>query len=446
MDKRESVNGLPRTKRYKRGEIILSGKKKYELSKRKVIDKWATNYPKVMTWLSKVQRKENYAWFLWLYCKTVGKNPDQLLALKVNPQSREAEHLLDGFIANTDFKNSIKVGTMVAVRSFYKWNYADLASKAGQIEFIKQKPYRKHSKEELLKIYRSAQNVRDRALITFTWSTAIAKESLSKLKWKYLDANWQTEEIPHIGLPSEIIKGHGIGKYRGVEQHSFLTPEAKKDLLDYYDWLTRVKGVVLKPEDAIFLEVNAPYKPLRYEALSKIAFQLSRWSGVPFGWHDARRYVETALEETKINPNWARKIRGRKVRGEEAPYSRPAIEQLRNAYREAVPLLEFTQPTSLMELKERQEIVEQLNAKMIAGEALNEKDKANMKRYGIPIPLFRKKAIKPEDVRSKNKNQTNGGDCGENFEQIAESQLLSYLKAGWSIVKELQSGELIVKR
>jgi hypothetical protein len=36
------------------------------------------------------------------------------------------------------------------------------------------------------------------------------------------------------------------------------------------------------------------------------------------------------------------------------------------------------------------------------------------------------------------------GDC--DFEQINESQLLSYLKAGWQIIKELQNGEVIVKR
>jgi hypothetical protein len=40
----------------------------------------------------------------------------------------------------------------------------------------------------------------------------------------------------------------------------------------------------------------------------------------------------------------------------------------------------------------------------------------------------------------------NGGECDEQFEQIAESQLLSYLKAGWTLVHRLASGEVIVKR
>ena len=40
--------------------------------------------------------------------------------------------------------------------------------------------------------------------------------------------------------------------------------------------------------------------------------------------------------------NWAGKIRDRKVRGEEVPHSQPAIGQLREKFREAVPLLQFT--------------------------------------------------------------------------------------------------------
>jgi hypothetical protein len=40
----------------------------------------------------------------------------------------------------------------------------------------------------------------------------------------------------------------------------------------------------------------------------------------------------------------------------------------------------------------------------------------------------------------------NGGDCGEDFEEINESQLLQYLKTGWQIVHRLANGEVIVKR
>jgi len=412
-------------------------KKKYELSKGEVIEKWAKNYPKVMTWLAKLQKKENSAWFLWHYCRTINKTPDDLLTLKSDSRSRDAEYLLDTFVADTSlsFPHSIKLNIVVAVKSFYKHNYLDLAKASGAISFIKQKPYRKHTKEELLKIYRSAQSPRDRALITFVFSTAIAKESLRKIQWVHLDDDWEKQEIPHIGLPDVLIKGHGIGRYRGTEQHTFLTPEAKKDLIDYKDWLERVKGLKITVEDKIFVQVDQPYSGLNDNALTKIATVLSERSGVPFSWHDARRYVETSLEETKINPNWARKIRGRKVKGEEAPYSRPAIEQLRQAYKEAVPLLQFTQPTQLMELQKRQQEVERIQDKIIHGEPLTDDDRASMKLHDIRL----------REIKHR-RTQTNGGETDCDFEQISETQLLSYLKAGWQIVHKLEDGQLIVKR
>jgi len=419
--------------------------RKYELTSREVMSKWAVGYPRVVAWLAKLQKKERNAWNLWLYCSRVSKTPDELLALKEDPRSRDAEFLLDSFAANesSSLTNSVMCNVVNSVKSFYTHNYADLAKACGRVEQIKLKPYRKHSKEEMLKVYRACQNPRDRALITFTWSTAIARETLTKMQWKHLEVDWQTREFPHIALPDKLLKGHGLGRFRGVEQHTFLTPEAKRDLIDYRDWLERVKGAKLTVDNTVFVKLHVPWcKSLGYASMSKIATVLGRRSGVLFGWHDARRYVETALEETKINPNWARKIRGRKVKGEESPYSRPAVEQLRKAYSEAVPLLEFTQQTQLVELQKRQAEIEEI----VSGLTTEQKEK--MEKYGLRIEKRLGSMLKKRlsAKQKKPRTATNGGDCGEQFEQIEESQLLQYLKAGWSVVKELQSGEVIVKR
>ena len=419
-------------------------RRKYELSAKDVIERWAKNYPKVMTWLSKLQQQENKAWHLWLFCKTVGKDPNELLALKEDPRSTEAEVILDNFAANESVKLSMRVYSAGTVRSFFKHNYRDLAKASGVMTYIRQKPYRRHSKEELLKIYRSTQNPRDRALITFTWSTAVAKESLTVAQWSDLENDWEKQEIPHVGLPDIKVKGHGRGKWKGVEQHTFLTPEAKKDLVEYRDWLGQIKGVKVGSNDYIFVEVHPPYKEMDYGSLGAVAVRLTKRSGVPFSWHDARRYVETALEETKINPNWARKIRGRKVRGEEAPYSRPAIEQLRAAFKEAVPLLEFTQPTNLMEIQKRQEVLEKLQMKLMTGETLDPEDQANIRRYQIRLGKKVEGKYKLPDVDAAGAAIDNS--VLEKFEQIPEGDLMKYLRDGWQIVHKLQNGDLVMKR
>jgi hypothetical protein len=408
-------------------------KKKYELSKGEVVEKWAKTHEVVMVWLSKVQAKAESAWHLWLFCGVVGKSPEELLAMKDDPKSRDAEYMLDKFLVDesSNLPNSVLVIAATMVKSFYKHHYRDLARASGQIMFVKQKPYRRHSKAELLKIYRSCMNPRDRALVTFVWSSGIAKESLSKIQWSDLEPDWERQETPHISLDAEKIKGHGRGKYRGVRQETFLTPEAKRDLAEYKEHLERVKRLEIKPEDHIWITVESPFSPLKYHAFTSLHVALSKRSGVPFSWHDARRYVETALEETKINPNWARKIRGRKVRGEEAPYSRPAVEELRRAYREAIPLLQFTSETELMELKKRQEAVEQLI------EGMTPEQKELMRRHGLRLGK-RREGAKAEGCEDEAHRET--------FEQIGEGKLLGYLKEGWGVIHELSNGDLIVGR
>jgi hypothetical protein len=69
--------------------------------------------------------------------------------------------------------------------------------------------------------------------------------------------------------------------------------------------------------------------------------RLSERSGVQWSIHDGRRIVQKALESAGTSSNWIKKVKGRKVSGEESPYSKPNSEQLAKKYREALPELEF---------------------------------------------------------------------------------------------------------
>jgi hypothetical protein len=395
-----------------------------------IFELWVGKYPEVKLWLAKLQRKKQNAFALYRFCEWCGKNPPELLKLKAkNSESRDAERLLDTYVtSDLPIPDTIKLNITVAVKSFFKHNYHKLESAAGTMQVEKVRPYNKPSKENLRKLWLFTLNPRDKALITFVNSTAIAKETLTNLKWSHLEDNWEKAELPCINVPSELLKGHGRGKYKGVKQITFLTPEAKRDLINYKEWLEKKMSHKMTSEDNIFRETYKPYDPIKYENLGRVAIALSRSAGVPFAWHDARRYVNTALEEIRISENWARKIRGRKVRGEEAPYSQPAIEQLREKFREAVPLLEFT--------SERPQVPKDVQERMAALEA----EQRELKRkYGI----MRKKVSEPP---KETKADCEDGEHCEEFKQIGEAELLSHLNAGWQVAYKLASGEVIVRR
>jgi hypothetical protein len=316
---------------------------KYRFTNSTVINAWALKYPSVRTWLSKLNgKKPEKALQLFHFCEWSKLDPEQLLAKKEDPRSLEAERLLDRFILEAPLTDSTRFCCSISVRSFFRCNYRQLQSQAGKMDYANKKSPKKPDREKLLRLYQEGcYNPRDRALLCIASCTAMALETVSLFKWKYFEPNWQQQEIPNISLPPEILKGHGKGKYKGVRQETFLTPEAKSEILKYRSWMTKKAGIIWTEDMPVFLCLDEPNSPLTYPGVSHTMQYISTRVGVPFSIHDGRRIVQTALENVGTCDNWIRKIKGRKVRGEEAPYSRPAIEQLRNKYREALPDLEF---------------------------------------------------------------------------------------------------------
>jgi hypothetical protein len=411
-----------------------------------------------MRWLTHLQNKEDSALFLYHFCEWAHKTPPELLALKekdatISPPPNTVEKLLDEFCgANLeDFTNAEKYNTAIQVKSFFKWSYRSLEKAAGVVNWEKVKDYNPLSKEGLRKLYNRALNPRDRALIPFVTCTGIAKETLTSLLWGHLEQDWENKDLPCINIGSELLKGHGRGKYKGVRQITFLTPEAKRELLNYRDWIQDKLGRKLTPEDHIWLSTYKPYESLSYQMFGNAIITLSDKAKVPFSLHDGRRWVNTALESIGISSNWARKIRGRKVKGEEAPYSQPSIEALRNKFREAVPALEFTSETQVgsKELEERVRALETFKA------TLTPEQRELMARGGLKFRKkqtldkaakeFEEEALAAKDKQSKD-NCPDGEHCGEEFKQVAEPELLQHLKEGWEIAYKLSDGQVIVKR
>jgi len=214
--------------------------------------------------------------------------------------------------------------------------------------------------------------MRDKALVAFMASTCIAEGSIPHLTFRNVEPEWQTAhphkltfdewmkhfestELPYIKIVGKVLpdgnttlKGGGQGKYAGVQQHTFMTPEAKTIMIQYLRWRVRTRGKP-KLDDPLFIVLTR--KPqgsaLQVEAVKTSFNRISKNnpSSIHFSAHDMRRFVENALEEARIHPNRCKKIRGRKVRGEEAPYSQPSIAQLRNDYSRAVKFLRFTEKT-----------------------------------------------------------------------------------------------------
>ncbi len=232
-------------------------------------------------------------------------------------------------------------------------------------------------------------------------------------------------------------------------------------MLDYKEWWERRSEKKFTKDMNVFWTVKKPYVPLSYVDLTTVQRSLENRSGVKFGWHDGRRFVQTALEEARLSNNWIKKIKGRRVRGEEAPYSLPAIGQLREAFRKAVPHLLFrtTEPqVSKEEL--RREVFEMLPDEML---------KPVAKKYGVKIRKLRSLMAKTGSIEQPNSPASDpmqiatdrsiiprenmryfshhGRVVEENHQKIVnESELPNYLDKGWYVVSALPSGKVVIAR
>lgn len=381
--------------------------RKYRFSKNDVVDRWAKSggewrWPSVKRWLGSLQTRGKRCQYLFLFCEWAKIEPPRLLDMK-NNGSLEAEYLLDDFAsldgtADAPYPNSVMVNVVNAVRSYCRKNYQSLESTAGAIALRKVRAYRKHTPEQLRRIFNACLNPRDKSLVATCFSTALAKETLMEFRWSHFEDNWENQATPHISIPDTLLKGHGRGRWKGVEQHTFLTPEAKRCLLNYRDWMRNTRGVDSR-EGHVYLALHEPFGKLTMNTLGMIHTRISERLPFKFSWHDGRRYVQTALEEAGLTRNWVQKIKGRRTRGEDAPYSLPEIEKLRTAFQKALPFLCFLDTEALTNKVEMNKVKVALGERTLREQELARRVE-NLERV---VELLRKPKV-AETVRKENGN------------------------------------------
>lgn len=115
------------------GNIGVQKNLKYDFTERTIIDGWARKYAPIMNYLGKLNgRQGNVAMSLYHFCKYSGLDPNQLLELKKDYNSLEAERLLDSMAnAKVPFPEKRKWHVVMCV-SFFRANYRQLQAEAGR--------------------------------------------------------------------------------------------------------------------------------------------------------------------------------------------------------------------------------------------------------------------------------------------------------------------------
>lgn len=312
---------------------------------RKEREDFVAAHPDVELWLEGLAEatKGNYVRAMIIYTEFHDMQPHELLAVKENGGTK-AERLLDTFIMKSkDFGDAKKKIIVTAVHSFYKNHYLDLASRSGysKVTYVAANDQKCPTQEELRENLLDA-HVRNRAVVNVISSGGFRVGTARQLTWGDFAELWAWDgQTPiYVCIDSKRLKGKG---YQGtVEQHTFMTKHACEVLLRYAEWYRSKRD--LTDESPLFVSRGGTQHAKPFTAMSNGGL----WRAVtylgPFGPHDLRRFAQTGLETARVNPNWIKKMQGKKLRGEDNPYSKPKIEEMRKAFRLAEPHLTLAPP------------------------------------------------------------------------------------------------------
>jgi hypothetical protein len=316
-------------------------------------------------------------------------------------------------------ENTAKAVT-TAARSFFAFHRVGLEFRKPEKARLKEA----HAKSEdyrfsvgdLQKMFNVA-NLVEKYVLTVGKSFGLRAGDFMKLTKGDLEAYIDREPPISIGAYST--------QKEGVKAYPFIDVDAQPIIKLMLDKMTREGRT--KPCERMLTYTHKMQ-------LSRVLKRLVQKAGLNVGnknvkFHCLRKFLIDHLSSYMSESKWKQLV-GKSI--SEAAYVSP--EGLRQDYARATPETCFTAP-NLDDMRKRQEVSEAITSKLLAKEPLSDEDIGNIKRFNIKLAQRKTLATRH-----------NGGQVDCDFEQIEETQLLGYLKAGWSIVEKLGNAQIIVKR
>lgn len=254
---------------------------------------------------------------------------------------------------------------------------------------------------------------------------------------------------PYLDRPVPISIGEYTTIKEKVKAFPFIDTDAQPIIKLMIDKMSR-EGQT-QPTDKLLTYKNEIQ-------LSRILKRVADKAGIKYGskrirFHCLRKFLIDRLASHMSTEKW-KQIIGKKI--SESAYVSP--DSLREDYARAMPETTFTTApegdvAKIARLEALKQIVKTLG--YTEEDLLAAAGRRGMSREAFKrIMAGEKESIDDQIARleklvtekQKQRTQHNGGDCGEEFEQIPETELLAYLRQGWTLMHKLDNGEVIVRR
>jgi len=330
-----------------------------------------------------------YSMRLFDYCFNVGKNPDELIQLKLEglqkPNTEKefaAEDLLENFLRQNTFyrlkdgqkeevpfTESSKPAMLAAIKSFYDSTRGrSLAKDTGDFLEVPEAKKRTPTVEDCVKLEEAMTTDRDKFLVWFLQSVEVRKGTVEKLKFGDLKP-LNDKEVPYwLRVEAKRLKGSGKGKYKKAKHIGFLHYYAVRKLKAYKAEL-KAKGIAYDDNTPLFVSYKTTTYSKKGNALTNFftifvtASEKAFKDEKRFTAHDFRDCIPTVLKnKLKISGNLIKPLSSHVPTGIEAVYEgsndseNTPDEDLLKTFKQCLPyLIPQTIPQLKTELDEQRQ-------------------------------------------------------------------------------------------
>jgi hypothetical protein len=252
-----------------------------------------------------------------------------------------------------------------------------------------------------------------------------------------------------VGDIEDLSSGFGylrvFRRKENVNYETFIGPNAMQAMATYIDFRKRM-GENVTDESPLFTKKNKLGERLTRSLISYMFQSLTQKSGVAISTHRLRKTFETFLAVGKVHPLILSYWTGHKVKGGrdiEGKYIIPPKTEQIKLYRSAYHHIDIS-----AKLDETAMFLAEMRTRMTA--LPSHQRQRFLKEITLAYPAKAQVIRDDPQIRQllTEPNITNGGMAFSDlrFEEINESKLLTYLRAGWQVAYNLKNGRVIVEK
>jgi len=406
------------------------------------------------------------------YAEFIKKTPDELIEDRLNDlnrknvmERRKHEDIAMRFfgLISKKYSRMTSVVYLQAVKTFYKANHATLDMKMPRAwtEHQDKVP----TLEEVKEMVNVSDSALQRAVLLLSAQSGQRAGVICSLRYGMVrDILDEKKTLASVEVPPNLTDrfGNRINKHRA--SYTFFIGKDSIEAIRTY--LRTRENTFGKIQDDDFLFVaKKPFRgkavPLDQDAVNKLvkrAAIVAKLMKVPkrgeraaIHHHCLRKFWQTTMEQAQVPKPWYESMMGHKVGGNDASYSKPTVDQLREAYQRAEFYLSLT-PTTRSE----QEMKKSLFLATLREQALLfgiDPAKIRIEKQGELVQdLSEDEEIEVlrDELSQVGKQLKNLPGLGSsiNYEAtiVTESQLVKHLQQGWDLLQETNSGKYILRR